>query len=143
MNELILYNGWFAQIVYNQLKPFFGAVIIDGGIISEIIQTTNFENLVKSYPNIEKHDLKGKLVTIPLVNYHEHIYSKLAKGLIINSKMSNFNEILGDYWWVVDKQLDLDMVKYSALLTGIDSIKNGVGTIFDHHSSPNYIKNLS
>jgi len=141
MKELILYNGWFAQIVDNQLKPFFGAVVIKGGIITEIIQTDNFENLLKSYTNFDKYNLNGKLVTVPLVNYHEHIYSKLAKGLSINSKMSNFNEILGDYWWVVDQQLDVEMVKYSALLTGIDSIKNGVGTIFDHNSSPSYIKN--
>lgn len=141
MKDLILYNGWFAQIVNNQLKPLFGAVIINNGIISEIIETGNFVNIFELYPNSEKLDLYGKLVTVPLVNYHEHIYSKLAKGLSINSKMSNFNEILGDYWWVVDKQLDLEMVKYSALLTGIDSIKNGVGTIFDHHSSPSYVKN--
>jgi putative selenium metabolism protein SsnA len=37
----------------------------------------------------------------------------------------------------LDRALDLEDVYYSALIGLIDSARNGVGTVIDHHSSPN------
>ncbi|MFH0733980.1 MAG: amidohydrolase family protein [bacterium] len=142
MEKLLFKNGWFCQIVNNKIVPFYGAVEVAYGKIVRFIK--NDESLLVDLLNERKFeiiDLNGKFVTTPFTNFHEHIYSKLAKGLKINSPLANFDQILSDYWWLVDCALDEEMVKYSALLTGIDSIKNGIGTIFDHHSSPNFTKN--
>jgi cytosine/adenosine deaminase-related metal-dependent hydrolase len=132
MNNLILKNGCFLKEINDEVEPFFGNLVIKDGYIFE-----HDDN--KSYDNYEIINLGGRLVTKPLTNFHEHIYSKLAKGFNINSTLDSFEKILTDYWWKEDTCLTKESVYYSALLTGIDSIKNGVGFIFDHHSSPNFI----
>ena len=38
-------------------------------------------------------------------------------------------------WWTIDRHLTLEQTRQSALATYLDSIKNGVTTVFDHHAS--------
>ena len=49
----------------------------------------------------------------------------------------NFPEILKKLWWRLDRALNPEDIYYSALVGLIDSAKCGVGTVIDHHSSPN------
>ncbi len=133
MKNLILKNGWILKEINENLEPFFCNIVIENGLIFEYNE--KFHN-----DGYEVLDLGGRFITSPLTNFHEHIYSKLAKGFAINSDMENFAKILSDYWWKEDLCLSEESVYYSSLLTGIDSIKNGVGYLFDHHSSPNFIK---
>ena len=51
----------------------------------------------------------------------------------------NFSEILANLWWKLDKALDEDGVRYSALTLLLDAVKYGTTTIIDHHASPNFI----
>ena len=48
---------------------------------------------------------------------------------------TNFYEVLDGQWWYIDRNLDLEATKASAQALVIDSIKQGVTTIFDHHAS--------
>ena len=83
-------------------------------------------------------DARGKLLMPALINCHTHLYSTLARGIPLPGPApKNFPEILKKLWWRLDRALDLDDVYYSALVGLIDSAKNGVGTLVDHHSSPN------
>ena len=43
-------------------------------------------------------------------------------------------------WWTLDRNLTLNDTYLSAMATYIDSIKNGVTTVFDHHASFGAIK---
>ena len=52
----------------------------------------------------------------------------------------NFLDILNNLWWRLDKTLSLEDIKYSAYTTLMDSLKFGVTTFFDHHASPNAVK---
>ena len=38
-------------------------------------------------------------------------------------------------WWTIDRHLTNEQTRQSARATYIDSIKNGVTTVFDHHAS--------
>ncbi len=83
-------------------------------------------------------DLHGRLLMPALINCHTHLYSTLARGIALPGRPPrNFPEILQKLWWRLDRALDEDDVYYSALVGLIDSAKNGVGTVIDHHSSPN------
>ena len=83
-------------------------------------------------------DAQGKLLMPALINCHTHLYSTLARGISLPGRAPrNFPEILKKLWWRLDKALNLDDVYYSALVGLIDSAKCGVGTLVDHHSSPN------
>ena len=46
-------------------------------------------------------------------------------------------EILEKIWWRLDKALDSQMVRASAMAAGIDAATSGTTMIIDHHASPN------
>ncbi len=131
-------NAWICRIIDDTVKPVFGDInVIDGKISS--INEKPFDSAMLLSSSTEEKDVinaKGRVVTIPNINFHDHFYSRLAKGLPIKGKMDTFHNILKNLWWKVDKALDRDMITTSAQLGIIDSIKNGVTYIFDHHSSP-------
>ncbi|MEK6704473.1 MAG: putative aminohydrolase SsnA [Bdellovibrionota bacterium] len=85
-------------------------------------------------------DARGKLVMPGLINAHTHFYSTFARGLYKVNPSKNFNEVLKNLWWKLDKALTLEGVYYSALIAMIDCIKKGTTTVFDHHSSPGAIR---
>jgi putative selenium metabolism protein SsnA len=83
-------------------------------------------------------DAKGKLLMPALINCHTHLYSTLARGMALPGRAPrNFLEILKKLWWRLDRALNEEDVYYSALVGLIDAAKCGVGTLVDHHSSPN------
>jgi len=83
-------------------------------------------------------DAHGRLLMPALINCHTHLYSTLARGMSLPGRSpKNFPEILKKLWWRLDRALNEDDVYYSALVGLIDSAKCGVGTLVDHHSSPN------
>ena len=110
-----------------------GGVVTDGGKIVEVGTTAE---LKAKYPQAEFVDAKGGVIMPGLINAHTHIYSALARGLSINGyNPTNFYEVLDGQWWYIDRNLDLEATKASAQALVIDSIKQGVTTIFDHHAS--------
>jgi putative selenium metabolism protein SsnA len=82
-------------------------------------------------------DAGGRLLMPALINCHTHLYSTLARGMLLpGPPPANFQEILKKLWWRLDRALTADDIYYSALVGLIDSAKCGVGTVIDHHSSP-------
>ena len=49
-------------------------------------------------------------------------------------------EILEQVWWRLDAALDLEMVRWSAMLGALEALENGTTVIVDHHESPNAIE---
>jgi len=99
------------------------------------------EFIEKTYPVVSDMykviDCTGKLVTKSFACGHNHIYSALAAGMPSPpAPPKNFYEILKFIWWELDKNLDADMIRASALVTGMFCAKNGITFIADHHSSP-------
>lgn len=134
-------NAWICQINNNSVKPIFGELEIEDGIITSINPKVFKVGNFSSSDNSNAIDARGRVVTIPNVNFHDHIYSRLAKGLNIKGDTSNFPNILKNLWWKLDSILDLDMIKASSQMAALESIKNGVTYIIDHHSSPNSANN--
>ncbi|MCL6098856.1 MAG: amidohydrolase family protein [Bacteroidetes bacterium] len=133
-------NAWICTIVGSDVLPLFGDLIISDGCVSKI-RPKNFPTFLKNPNRVNKNSYNafGKVVTIPMVNFHDHIYSRLAKGLPLKGKFDNFHNVLKNLWWKLDRALDTDMIKASAQMAALESIRNGVTYIFDHHSSQDQI----
>ncbi|MDR1619052.1 MAG: putative aminohydrolase SsnA [Clostridiales bacterium] len=109
-----------------------GAVCCDGGVIVEIGKTAALKQM---YPEAEFLDAGGGVIMPGLINAHSHIYSALSRGLSIKGyNPVNFYEVLDGMWWAIDRRLTLAGTRCSASQTYIDSIKNGVTTLYDHHA---------
>jgi len=136
---MIITNAWICRIIDDTIDPVFGDINIRDGKISDIDEKPFDYNKVYNEIIREKDviNAKGRVVTIPNINFHDHFYSRLAKGLRITEPMDNFHNILKSLWWKVDSTLDRQMIIASAQLGILDSIKNGVTYVLDHHSSPN------
>ncbi len=103
----------------------------DGGI--KLIDTLP----VSSTEPLQVVDARGKFVTKSFGCGHHHIYSTLARGMPAPAKTpENFTDILKYVWWNLDKNLDLEMIKASALASALYCAKNGVTFVIDHHASP-------
>jgi cytosine/adenosine deaminase-related metal-dependent hydrolase len=141
INKLRITNAWICQIKGQKIVPVFGDILISEGRISEI-RKKNFKQFVsKTRKNFEGDiDAGGRVVAVPMINFHDHFYSRLAKGLPIKGPMKNFKMILKNLWWKLDFALDKEMIQASAQMAALESIRNGVTYIFDHHSSPNSAK---
>ncbi len=136
--QTIIRNAWICPVNdQNEVEPFFGDLVIQDQHIVDLIRRPADEH--KSVNHGDELDAAGRLLTLPQVNFHEHIYSRLAKGLPISGAMGNFAEILKNLWWKIDLALDLPMVKASAQMAAMECLQNGVTYLFDHHASPSAI----
>ena len=130
---LIVGNG--SVVTRDAEMPYLerGAVLIDG---DTIVQVGAEDEIVAANPGAEYVDAHGGIIMPGLVNCHTHIYSGLARGLSIKGcNPTNFLENLEQQWWKIDDNLTLDGARASAYATVLDSLRDGVTTIFDHHAS--------
>jgi putative selenium metabolism protein SsnA len=82
----------------------------------------------------------GRLVLPGNVCAHTHLYSALARGMpYALEPPRNFLQILQRVWWRLDRALDADSIRASALVGGIEALLSGTTTLFDHHASPNAV----
>ena len=118
------------------LSDGWGLRIKDGVIDKVALQ----EKLIEAYPDEERLDAEGQLVMPGNICAHTHFYGAFSRGLgIPGSAPSTFTQILDKLWWNLDKALDEDGVRYSALVCLVDAVKHGTTTLIDHHASPNAI----
>lgn len=130
---LLVENG--RVVTRSNANPYIedGAVAIDG---TKIVAVGGREELRRAYPEATRLDAHGGLVMPGLINCHTHIYSGLARGLAIKGcNPTNFLENLEQQWWNIDRHLTLDGTRVCAYVTMMESFRNGVTTIFDHHAS--------
>jgi cytosine/adenosine deaminase-related metal-dependent hydrolase len=76
-----------------------------------------------------------------LVCAHHHLYSALARGMPPPPAVAtDFQGILEQIWWRLDTALDLEMIRWSAMLGALEALESGTTAIIDHHESPNAIE---
>jgi cytosine/adenosine deaminase-related metal-dependent hydrolase len=76
-----------------------------------------------------------------LVCAHTHLYSALARGMPAPTRVPRtFPEILERVWWRVDRALDLEMLRWGAMLGALEALEAGTTAIIDHHSSPSAVE---
>ncbi len=130
---LLIANGTVMTRGENHRAIPDGAVAVDGG---NIVDVGAAPDIRLKYPDAELLDARGGLIMPGLINAHNHIYSALSRGLSIRGYApKNFLDILGGMWWTIDRNMNLEDTRFSAMATYIDCIRNGVTTVFDHHAS--------
>ncbi|MGD0037701.1 MAG: putative aminohydrolase SsnA [Bacteroidota bacterium] len=107
------------------------AVLCDDGLIKAIAPTKSFTG---KYDKII--DAAGKIVMPGFINAHMHFYSTMVRGYGKAAPSKNFNEILNNLWWRLDKKLTLEDCYYSATVPLLDAVRHGTTTLIDHHASP-------
>src|SRR5688500_3834197 len=113
------------------------ALLIENDRIKEIGTTSE---LSSRYPQIETLDVRGQYVMPGGICAHTHFYGAFARGMAIpGAAPRDFPEILKKLWWPLDRSLDAEAIRFSALVSLIDAIKHGTTTLIDHHASPNAI----
>lgn len=144
----LIRNLWLCQADESAVLPVFGELHLEEGRVREV-RRTDFRAFLQARAagrqapvpaakaaRSEALDGEGRLATPPLVNFHEHLYSRLAKGLSPAGPADSFLGILENLWWRLDRALDLDMVEACARLGSAEAIRSGVTCLYDHHASP-------
>lgn len=106
---------------------------IDDGHITRISPTASADGPHEA----DRIDASGRLAIPGLVNAHTHLYSSLARGMSVSPfAPTSFTQILEQLWWKLDKALDPEAVRTSALVGALEAARCGVTTLIDHHASP-------
>jgi putative selenium metabolism protein SsnA len=85
-------------------------------------------------------DCAGCVIVPGNVCGHTHLYSALARGMPYALEPPNdFVQILRRLWWRLDRALDEESIRASALVGGMDALLHGTTTLIDHHASPSWI----
>jgi putative selenium metabolism protein SsnA len=106
-------------------------VVTDGSRVSELGQGTGHPETI---------DCSGCLIVPGNVCAHTHLYSALARGMPYSLEPpANFVQILQRIWWRLDRGLDEESIRASALVGGMEALLAGTTTLVDHHASPNAI----
>ncbi|HYF71530.1 MAG TPA: amidohydrolase family protein [Nocardioides sp.] len=88
-------------------------------------------------PGVPRRDCSGTLIVPGNVCAHHHLYSALSRGMPYRlDPPVTFTEILQRVWWRLDRALDEEAIRASALRGGLDALRAGTTTIVDHHASP-------
>ncbi|MGD0155504.1 MAG: putative aminohydrolase SsnA [Terracidiphilus sp.] len=136
--NLLVGNG--RVITHDDGQPFLenGCIAIQDGLIAAVGPTAE---IVPANPDARFLDAQGRIIMPGLINAHTHLYSAFARGMALKDDApGNFMQILERLWWRLDKALTLDDVYWSAMAGMVECIRNGVTTVFDHHSSPHAVR---
>lgn len=113
------------------------ALLVKDDLILDIGPSKSVEAL---YPDAQKLDARGQYLMPGSICAHTHFYGAYARGMAIPGPApADFPQILERLWWPLDKALDRDSVRASALVCLLDAIKHGTTSLIDHHASPNFI----
>jgi putative selenium metabolism protein SsnA len=94
--------------------------------------------LAPKYPGAKR--VTGAYLSPGLVCSHTHLYSALARGMMVDIEPSrDFAQQLQHLWWRLDRAIDLPILEASALAGCADAAMNGVTSLVDHHAGPEAI----
>lgn len=120
VNATIYDHDTFRKDVY----VLFEKQIFEVGPMSEFINH-----------DYEIYNCDNSVVIPNFVLSHTHIYSAFARGLSVSFNPQNFQEILDQLWWKLDRNIDADITFASGIVYGSECLKRGITTIIDHHAS--------
>jgi putative selenium metabolism protein SsnA len=85
-------------------------------------------------------DLAGRIVMPGLVCGHDHFYSGLSRGIMARiAPSTDFVSTLRNLWWRLDRAIDPDILRASAMACALEAVKAGCTAVIDHHASPSCI----
>jgi putative selenium metabolism protein SsnA len=134
--KILVGNGVVLTLGAENRVIHHGAVLIEGGKIAAIGDSAA---LRRDHPDADWIDAGGKTILPGFICAHHHLYSTFACGLA-PKPAANFVETLENLWWKLDRALDMNDVRLSALIPLVRCIRSGTTTIFDHHASPSAIR---
>ena len=141
-------NAWVCQLGAATVSPLFADLVLEEGRIAEVRPVDFRRYLNEALAGQARRaepvrgaaqtelDAAGRVLTPPLANFHEHLYSRLAKGWDPGRPTDSFPKVLENLWWRLDRALDAEMVETCARLGAAEALRAGVTIVFDHHASP-------
>ena len=133
--SLLIRNGTIITLGKRNRVLENHSVLVEGDRITRIAPTAGFRG---KYGTVL--DARGKVVMPGLINAHMHFYSTLVRGLGKAKSSANFNEILENLWWRLDRKLTQEDCYISAAVSLIEAVKKGTTTLIDHHASPGAVR---
>ena len=129
LNNATLVTFWASKpFLESALIALEGRTIVDFGRVGKLIDR---------YDDPETLDVGGRVIIPGLVNAHTHLRRTLAQGMPVKGELPrSFEDIQESLWWKFDRALSKEDVYLGAKVGLLDSVRAGVTTVVDHHSSP-------
>ena len=133
MHDLLIYNGTLVQPGRPSRITENGAVLIRNGLVDAAGPLARVSARAKG---VERLNAEGRVIMPGFINAHMHLYSTFARGMgPLPPAPTNFEEVLEQMWWPLDRTLELPDVRLSAKYMLAEGLRAGVTTVIDHHES--------
>ena len=135
--SIILKNANYFD--FRQNKLLFTNILVESDSKKKLSFSSDVNDLLENQTDVRIIDCFGKLVMHSFVNGHHHSYVSLTR----THKLTNTDDFefrLKTGAWKIDQFLDADVLEACALYSAMESLKNGVTCVIEHHSSQNCIK---
>ncbi len=134
---MLLINGRILDYREGEVHLSEDGLFLQSGFIRE---RGSVRSLKKRHLGEKILDARGMIILPGFINAHTHFYSGLARGFPLRSPYpADFKQILKKLWWKLDRALDEESIYYSAVVSLMESIRQGTTVFIDHHSSPHSI----
>ncbi len=129
LNNANVVTFWDSEpFLKGALVAIEGKVIVDFGSVGK---------LADRYDDADTLDVGGRIVMPGLINAHTHLGRTLTRGMPIKGETPRtFQEMQEALCWKPDRALSEEDVYLGTLIGLLDSVRAGVTTVIDHHSSP-------
>ncbi|MCL5261362.1 MAG: putative aminohydrolase SsnA [Gammaproteobacteria bacterium] len=131
MKNLLIENGIIITLGEPCKVLTDHVVLTEDGMIKKIAKKSEINGVFDRVINA-----KGKVIMPGFINAHMHFYSTLVRGLGKAKSSKDFQEVLENLWWRLDKKLTLEDTYYSTIIMLLNAIRHGTTTLIDHHASP-------
>ena len=131
MEKIVITNGTIVTLGDNNQLLTEHELLLEGGLIKKIAPHGEIAR-----EGAKIIDAQNKLIMPGFINAHMHFYSTLVRGLGKAAPADDFQGVLENLWWRLDKTLTLEDTYISTLIILLNAIRHGTTTLIDHHASP-------
>lgn len=109
-------------------------VRIEGDVITDVAAN---DDLLRRFPQDERWQAPGQVLSAGFVNSHTHLYGVLAHGIPLSKAPDGFWPFLADFWWpMVEDRIDHRMLLAAAEWQCRLMIRSGITAFYDCLEAP-------
>jgi cytosine/adenosine deaminase-related metal-dependent hydrolase len=109
-------------------------VRVSGDVITDVAPNAE---LISRFPNDERWEASGQVLSPGFVNTHTHLYGVLSHGIPLSKAPDGFWPFLKDFWWpMVEDGVDHEMLRAAVEWQCQLMIRSGISSFYDCLEAP-------
>jgi 5-methylthioadenosine/S-adenosylhomocysteine deaminase len=139
INGMLVLPEWLIHTPGEPPQYGWGIRVVAG----QVVDHGSNDELRQRYPQDERWEAAGQVLSPGFVDAHTHLYGVLAHGIPLSKAPSGFWPFLEEFWWpLVEDGLDTAMVCAATDLNCLRMLRSGITSFYDCTEAPNTLPGI-